>query len=139
MRGFCSQRDAAGERLCPAVEASGSMLRYHLLNRTEREKKCLYFGLLSPGVARLLMPQHEHCSRSKGISCFWIYFSFLTLLLCSMVHDRVTQRMSAGGDYRTCAAVCSGLKPFQVHCGIFDQLILRTIHLEQLCCTRSCL
>lgn len=55
------------------------------------------------------------------------------------MRDGVTWRMRAGGDYRTCVALCSGLKPFQVHCGIHDHLILRTIRSEQLCRTRSCL
>lgn len=106
--------------------------------RNRKEKKCLYFGLLSPSVARLLLLQHERYSRSEEISCFWIYFfTFLTLVPCSTVHDGVTRRMRAGGDYHTCVAVCSGLKPFQVHCGIFNQLILRTIRSEQLCRTHS--
>lgn len=69
----------------------------------------------------------------------FIILTFLTLLLCSAVRDGVTWRMRAGGDYRTCVALCSGLKPFQVHCGIHDHLILRTIRSEQLCRTRSCL
>lgn len=43
----------------------------------KKKKKCPYFGLLSPGVPRLLMLQHERYSRSEGISRCWIYYLYI--------------------------------------------------------------